>query len=133
MIVRTLHDLEGTDRVVEAETWSSRRFVLAGDGVGFSLHDTIMRAGTETTMWYKHHIEAVYCIEGQGTLVDLATGVEHPVAAGTMYLLDQHDRHVVRARTDLRMVCVFNPPCTGTEVHDADGAYPAPGPLEEET
>jgi hypothetical protein len=21
-------------------------------------------------------------------------------------------------------VCVFNPPCTGAEVHDEDGAYP---------
>lgn len=132
MIVRSLSQIEGTDRDVSAETWSSRRLVLAGDGVGFSLHDTIMRAGTETTMWYKNHIEAVYCIAGEGTLEELDTNTTHQLTAGFMYLLDRHDRHQVRAVTDLRMVCVFNPPCTGSEVHDADGVYPllAPEPAE---
>jgi L-ectoine synthase len=130
MIVRTLDELEGTDRAVDAPTWTSRRFILAGDGLGFSFHDTIMRAGTETTMWYKHHIEAVYCIEGKGTLVDLATGAEHTIVPGTMYALDQHDRHTMKAHTDLRLVCVFDPPCTGAEVHDAEGAYPAPAGAE---
>lgn len=124
MIVRSLSQIEGTDRDVAAETWASRRFVLAGDGVGFSLHDTVMRAGTETTMWYKHHIEAVYCIAGEGILEDLGTGASYPIEPGTMYLLDGHERHRVRAVTELRMVCVFNPPCTGSEVHDADGVYP---------
>lgn len=124
MIVRSLSEIEGTDRDVRAATWSSRRLVLAGDGVGFSLHDTIMRAGTETEMWYKNHIEGVYCIEGEGMLDELDAGISHQLAPGTMYLLDQHDRHQVRAVTDLRMVCVFNPPCTGAEVHDADGVYP---------
>ena len=75
-------------------------------------------------MWYRNHIEAVYCIEGEGTLTDTATGDVHELGPGTVYLLDQHDKHVVRARTQLRMVCVFNPPCTGAETHDADGVYP---------
>lgn len=124
MIVRTLSELEGTERDVEAETWSSRRFVLADDGVGFSLHETVMRAGTETSMWYKHHIEAVYCIAGEGTLDDLETGVSYRITPGTMYMLDGHEHHRVRPTTDMRMVCVFNPPCTGREVHEADGSYP---------
>ena len=75
-------------------------------------------------MWYRNHIEAVYCIEGEGTLEDLATGEVHEIRPGTMYLLDDHDRHRLTAKTDLRMVCVFNPPCTGREVHDETGAYP---------
>lgn len=128
MIVRSLEEIQGTDRYVRAPTWYSRRFVLAGDGVGFSLHDTVMEAGTETVMWYRHHIEAVYCIEGSGVLEDLTTGVSHEIGPGTMYLLDGHERHRMRATTDMRMVCVFNPPCTGREVHDADGVYPAPEP-----
>jgi len=41
-----------------------------------------------------------------------------------MYALNAHDRHVLKARKNLRMVCVFNPPCTGRETHDKDGAYP---------
>ena len=44
-----------------------------------------------------------------------------------MYALDQHDPHILRAQTQMRMVCVFNPPVTGKEVHGPDGAYPPPG------
>jgi len=124
MIVRSLQDLIGTDRHVKAENWESRRLMLARDGQRFSLHDTIIRAGTSTTMWYKNHVEAVYCIEGAGRLVDETTGEEHVLAPGTMYLLDAHDRHTVHAEADLRMICVFDPPCTGQETHGPDGAYP---------
>jgi L-ectoine synthase len=124
MIVRRLADIRGTERDVEAETWRSRRLVLADDGVGFSVHDTLLHAGTTTDMWYQNHIEAVYCIDGAGTVEDLATGEVHDIGPGTMYLLNEHDRHRVTARSDLRMVCVFNPPCTGREVHDENGAYP---------
>ena len=46
MIVRTLKDLEGTDRVVEAPNWISRRMLLRKDGMGFSFHDTTIKAGT---------------------------------------------------------------------------------------
>lgn len=124
MIVRTLDAIVGSDRDVRAETWSSRRLCLAEDGMGFSMHDTIIHAGTETPMWYQNHLEAVYCIEGDGTLTDVATGEVHEIGAGTIYLLDQHDRHVLRARSQMRMVCTFNPPCTGAETHDENGAYP---------
>lgn len=124
MIVRKLTDIVGTERDVAAPTWSSRRLILADDRVGFSLHDTVLHAGTETTMWYRNHIEAVYCIEGVGTLTDIATGERHQIEPGMMYLLNEHDRHVVSAETDLRMICVFNPPCTGTETHDENGVYP---------
>ena len=127
MIVRTLDQISGTGRDVKAPTWHSRRFVLGGDGVGFSLHDTVMAAGTVTTMWYRHHIEAVYCIEGDGILEDLDNKRSYELVPGTMYLLDGHERHRVSARNDLRMVCVFNPPCTGAEVHDEEGVYPLLG------
>lgn len=125
MIIRTLAQIDGSERRVDAPTWASRRLLLADDAMGFSLHDTIIHSGTETTMWYRNHLEAVYCIEGTGTVEDLATGERHDVAAGTLYALDRHDRHVLRATTDMRMVCVFNPPCTGREVHDEHGTYPA--------
>ena len=124
MIVRTLDDVVGTDHHVFASTWSSRRLLLAADGMGFSLHDTIIEAGSETRMWYRHHLEAVYCIEGEGSVENVATGTVHEIAPGTMYALDDHDRHVLRARTQMRMVCVFNPPCTGQETHDEHGTYP---------
>jgi L-ectoine synthase len=124
MIVRTLDQIHGTDREVHAANWTSRRLLLAGDQMGFSLHDTVLHAGTETRMCYRNHLEAVYCVAGTGSLEVLATGEVFPIAPGTMYALDQHDEHVLRAATELRMVCVFSPPLVGKEVHDETGAYP---------
>lgn len=124
MKVVSLASIVGTDRDVANDTWRSRRLLLADDGMGFSLHDTVIAAGTETNMWYQNHLEAVYVIEGTGTLEDRDTAEVHRLEPGTLYALDSHDRHTVRAETQLRMVCVFNPPCTGREVHDETGAYP---------
>lgn len=124
MIIRRLAEVDGTPRHVTAPTWQSRRLLVADDGMGFSLHDTEIKEGTSTKMRYQHHLEAVYCVAGTGSLEDLATGVQHPIAPGTLYALDQHDEHVLHAHTTLRMVCVFNPPCIGDEEHDAEGGYP---------
>ncbi|WP_026929433.1 ectoine synthase [Glycomyces tenuis] len=131
MIVRRLGELIGTELDVEGHdrdkakgTWRSRRLLLARDKVGFSLHDTVLFAGTSTTMHYANHIEAVYVIEGTGKLHDHDNGEVHELAPGTMYLLDGHERHTLVAETDVRTVCVFNPPVTGREVHDEHGVYP---------
>jgi len=131
MIVRRLQELVGTEADVEggdrdrAEgTWRSRRLLLARDGCGFSLHDTVLFAGTSTTMQYANHIEAVYVIEGSAKLRDLESGEVHVLAPGTMYVLNGGERHTLDVEEDLRCVCVFNPPVTGREVHDADGTYP---------
>jgi L-ectoine synthase len=75
-------------------------------------------------MWYKHHLEAVYCIDGEGEVEDLATDTLHRLEPGTLYALNDHDQHIVRAKTDIRTVCVFCQPVTGQEVHDEEGVYP---------
>lgn len=124
MIVKQLNDLIGTEDEVIGETWTSRRLLLKKDNVGFSLHDTIIKAGTESQFWYKNHIEAVYCVQGEGELENLEDGKIHPISNGTLYTLNGHERHKLRAKTELRMICVFNPPVTGRETHDKDGAYP---------
>jgi len=126
VIVRELREVEGTGRDVDTPNWRSRRLLLAEDGMGFSLHDTVIRAGTETPMEYKHHLEAVYCIAGQGEIEVPAEGRTYALRPGVLYALDRHDRHVLRAHSEMRMVCVFNPPVTGKEVHGEDGAYPPP-------
>jgi len=133
MIVRTLNEIIGSEREVHAENgnWVSRRFVLGDDAAGFSFHETIIKAGTETHIWYKHHIEAVYCVGGEGEIEDIKTGEVHPIKDGTMYLLNNHDEHLLRGFTDMRMICAFNPPVTGRERHDADGAY-SPHPRGEQ-
>jgi L-ectoine synthase len=124
MIVKRLEDIAGTDHEVDAGNWTSRRFLLRRDGMGFSMHDTLIRAGTETFIWYANHLEAVYCVEGEGEVELVETGEVFPIRRGTLYALDGHEKHLLRGRTDMRMVCVFNPPLTGKEVHDTDGVYP---------
>ncbi|MDR6225172.1 ectoine synthase [Desmospora profundinema] len=124
MIVRYLDEIVGTDGEVSGETWISRRLLLKKDGCGFSLHDTIIKAGTVTNMWYKNHIEAVYCIEGEGEVETVDDGKVYPLKAGSLYTLDGHEKHQLRAKTQMRMICVFNPPVSGNETHDKDGAYP---------
>lgn len=124
MIVRDLDEIENTERDVRGPTFKSRRFLLKGDDMGFSLHDTVLYAGTETLIWYKHHLEAVYCIEGEGELEVLPDGPTYAIRPGTMYALDRHEKHHLRAFKDLRVVCVFNPPLTGKEMHDEEGTYP---------
>ena len=126
MIVRSLEDVVGTDRDVEGEGWRSRRLLLRRDELGFSLHDTTVAAGSELKLQYKHHLEACYLIEGEAELTDLATGERHTLRAGSMYALEQHDRHTLTVRRDMHLVCVFNPALTGGEVHDADGSFPPP-------
>lgn len=125
VIVRKLADIIGTENETKAENWSSRRFLFAKDNMGFTLTDTIIKAGTETHIWYQHHLEAVYCIEGDGEIETVKDGKVYPLAAGTMYALDQNDEHYLRGgKKDMRMVCVFNPPLTGQETHDENGVYP---------
>ncbi len=124
MIVKHLEDVIGTQDDVDTPTWNARRLLLKKDGMGFSMHDTIIKAGTETLIWYKHHLEAVYCIEGEGE-IDVEGDRVYPIRPGTLYALNGHEKHLLRAVRDMRMVCVFNPPLTGREVHDKDGVYPA--------
>lgn len=124
MIVRDLKNIHGTGREVATPDWTSRRILLADDGMGFSLHETVIRAGASLNMHYKHHLEAVWCITGEGLLTNLETGEVHEIRPGVMYALSGNERHILKADSELRTVCVFNPPLTGREVHGADGAYP---------
>jgi L-ectoine synthase len=134
VIVRTLEEISGSEREVRAENgnWISRRLVLDGDGAGFSFHETLIRAGTQTPIHYKHHVEAVYCVAGDGEIEDLNSGRVYPIKDGTLYLLNNHDRHLLRGGSqDMRLICAFCPPVIGQESHDADGAY-SPHPRQAE-
>lgn len=124
MLVRTISEITDTDADIQTENWRSKRIILANEGAGFSVHETTLYAGTVSEFCYENHIEAVFIVEGEGEIEDHATGEVHQLAPGTIYLLNDHDRHTVRPRTDIRTVCVFNPPITGREVHDENGVYP---------
>ena len=126
MIVRNIDDLIDTPRDVRGPVWASRRFLLDEDGVGFTLTETLTEAGSEQILWYKHHVEANYVIDGEGEVENLVTGEVFPLRPGSVYVLDRHERHCLRSFTRMRLVCVFTPALTGRETHDADGAYAPP-------
>lgn len=125
MIIRDLlKERPGGRRHIVSDGWQSTRLLLSDDGMGFSFHITTIDAGAELPMHYTNHLEAVFCIDGEGSIEDLAAGATHEIRPGILYALDRHDRHVLRADTQLTFACVFNPPLTGGEVHDRDGSYP---------
>ena len=127
MIVRHLAEVEKSDRRVVTDNWESSRLSLADDGMGFSFHITTIYAGTETEIWYKNHLETVYCISGEGEVETVDDGKVHKIEPGMVYILDKNDRHLLRASKELKLACVFNPPLNGREVHDESGAYPVDG------
>lgn len=127
MIVRDYNEAKNTDRRVVSEGWESVRLLLKGDDMGFSFHITTIYEGAELHMHYKNHLESVYCVSGEGSIEDCATGEVHEIRPGVMYALDKHDKHILRGKTEMVMACCFNPPVTGKEVHGPDGAYALEG------
>ena len=125
MIIRTLKDSEKTSRRIVSPdgNWESVRLLLKNDGMGFSFHITTIYAGADFQMHYQNHLESVYCLAGEGEVETLNDGERYSIAPGTLYILDKHDKHRLRAFTEMKMACVFNPPLNGQEVHNAVGAY----------
>lgn len=136
MIVRDLKEARESERrvVCPKGNWESTRLILKDDGMGFSFHITTIYAGKSFRLHYINHLESVYCISGRGSVTNLATGEKHAIEPGVVYALDQHDEHILSAdpETDIEFACVFNPPVTGSEVHNAQGAYELPAELESE-
>lgn len=124
MIVTQIRDVRGTPKSVRTDTFESNRMLVRSDKVGFSLNHTVLFAGTVTHIWYKNHIEAVYCISGEAEIELLSNGKRYKIVPGTLYTLDGHEEHNLHAISDFECICVFNPPLTGREVHDENGVYP---------
>lgn len=119
MFVRSLKDIEETDQLVDWGNGFSYRLLVARDGMGFTVCHTIVRAGTESLLAYRNHLEACYCIGGEGEIEDMSGNV-YPIKVGDIYVLDKHDKHYLRGGRvqDLILVSVFNPPLNGSEKHD---------------
>ena len=123
MIVRNIDSLRGTTNEIRADNWTSTRLLLQNDNMGFSFHETIVHPNTETKIWYKNHLEAVYCIEGNGEIEE-EDGTKHRICSGVVYALDKHEKHILRSFSKMKMICVFNPALIGPETHDENGVYP---------
>jgi L-ectoine synthase len=125
MIVRNLAEANQTNRRIVSPdgNWESTRLLLKEDNMGFSFHITTIYKGADFQMHYQNHLESVYCMSGRGEVESLESGDVHPIEPGTVYILDKHDKHILRATEEMTMACVFNPPLNGKEVHNKEGAY----------
>ncbi len=101
----------------------SHRYLLESDNMGFTITSTFVPIGTTQHWHYKNHLEACLCISGHGVLVDIEAGKAYDILPGTMYILDNNDEHTFKAMSDTVLVCAFNPPLKGKEVHQEDGSY----------
>lgn len=118
-------DVRGTEREVHCPQggFVSFRYLLAKDGMGFSVHRTEIPEGGPQHWHYKEHLEACYCISGTGWLLNLKTREMFYIKPGVLYALDKHDGHTFQALEPVVLLSIFNPPVTGTEVHQPDGSY----------
>lgn len=125
MIVRQLEQARETGRRIVSPdgNWESTRLLLKDDNMGFSFHITTIYQGADFQMHYQNHLESVYCVSGEGEVEVLDSGERYPIKPGTIYILDKHDKHILRAFKEMTLACVFNPPLNGKEVHNAEGAY----------
>ena len=106
--------------------FTSHRLLLSSDNVGYTMTHTIVHPGKPHYWHYKNHIESCYCISGNGLLKDARTGEVHRITPGTTYVLNENDPHEFEALEETVLVCVFNPPLVGSEVHEHDGSYSTP-------
>ena len=106
---------------------SAARPLTKRDGLGFSLSIVTGPAGGPHELWYKHHWEANYVIDGELHLEEVKTGRTWDLGPGAMYCVGPTDRHRVTAKTPMTVMSVFNPPIVGDETHDSEGTYPPTG------
>lgn len=125
MIVRKLREAEKSNRKIVSPdgNWDSTRLLLKEDGMGYSFHITTIYRGADFMLHYKRHLETVYCITGRGEVETLSDGKKYAIEPGTVYILNENDKHMLRCFEEMKLACVFNPPLNGKEVHNPDGSY----------
>ena len=114
------------DRKVTFHSGVSNRILLKKDGMGFGMTKTVIEPGKKVFQHYKNHLESCYCVSGRATLTNAITGEEFEITPDVTYVLDKNDPHWFEAHQQTVLICVFNPPLSWQEVHQADGSYALP-------
>jgi quercetin dioxygenase-like cupin family protein len=113
------------DRVVECPKggFTSNRILLDEDNMGYTMTKTVIPVNGKQFWHYKDHLESCYCVKGKGELTNKETGETFEISEDITYVLDKNDAHYFEAFEEVTLICVFNPPLTGKEVHQEDGSY----------
>ena len=81
MFKRSLDDVAATDFFVNWGNGTSHRLLTEADGMGFTVCHTVVAAGSESLLEYRRHLEACYCIAGEGEVEDMEGNV-FPIRPG---------------------------------------------------
>jgi len=113
------------DRVIECPKggFVSNRILLDEDNMGYTMTKTVIPVNGKQFWHYKEHLESCYCVKGRGELTNKETGETFEISEDITYVLDKNDAHYFEAFEEVTLICVFNPPLTGKEVHQEDGSY----------
>jgi len=115
-------------RKVEFHAGVSNRILLEEDGMGYTMTKTVISPDAgKVFQHYKNHLETCYCVSGLATLTNANTGEQYQISDDVTYVLDKNDPHYFEAHEETVLICTFNPPLTGREVHQEDGSYAAEG------
>lgn len=113
-------------RKVEFHAGVSNRILLEEDGMGYTMTKTVISPDAgKVFQHYKNHLETCYCVSGWATLTNANTGEEFEIGPDVTYVLDKNDPHYFEAHAETVLICTFNPPLTGQEIHREDGSYAA--------
>jgi L-ectoine synthase len=125
MKIVKIEDIKNTEREVKCPNggFTSNRILLKSDGMGFGMTKTVIPPNGKQHWHYKNHLESCYCVSGYGILTDIKTGETYEILPDTTYVLDKNDDHYFEAIEEVVLICAFNPPLTGEEVHQDDGSY----------
>jgi mannose-6-phosphate isomerase-like protein (cupin superfamily) len=104
----------------------SHRIITRADNMGFGFHKTVIKpeAG-RVFQHYKSHLESCYCVSGKALLTNATTGEYFAIGPDMTYVLDHNEPHYFEALEETVLLCVFNPPLAGDEIHQEDGSYAA--------
>ena len=123
MKIKTISQIENTERDVQFTGGNSLRLLLASDGMGYAFMKTMIKKGGPYVWHYPEHMESCFCIEGKAILKDLLTNEEYSIVPDTIYILNKDEKHSFFALEDTIIISVFNPPLCGEETHNKDGKY----------
>ncbi len=120
IVVRTLDEIEETERSVAWGNGLSQRYLLERDSLGFAFCYTIGNSNTDSHIQYTNHLEACYYLSGSGEYV--WEDDSHPILTGnnnaTMFVMDNHDQHRMVVHDRSVCISVFCPPIAGQEKHN---------------
>lgn len=119
-VVRSLHEIVGTERDVFWGNGQSRRLLIRKDGLGFALCITFGNANTDSPLQYRNHFESCYYVSGSGEYVWDTN--RHPIDTGegtsTVFIMNRNDAHRMVVKDESICLSIFSPPIEGHESHN---------------